>query len=79
MSVPVVIASIIVDIIFSEGSIFGIINPLFIFIVTLTSFLVGYLSIEFLLRIAQKISFGYFCILYGVIAYLIIIPFMAIP
>ena len=79
MSVPVVIASIIVDIIFSEGSIFGIINPLLIVIVTLTSFLVGYLSIEFLLRIAQKISFGYFCILYGVIAYLIIIPFMAIP
>ena len=78
MSVPVVIASIIVDIIFSEGSVFGIINPLLIIIVTLTSFLVGYLSIEFLLRIAQKISFGYFCILYGVIAYLIIIPFMAI-
>ena len=78
MSVPVVIASIIVDIIFSEGSIFGIINPLLIVIVTLTSFLVGYLSIEFLLRIAQKISFGYFCILYGVIAYLIIIPFIII-
>ena len=78
MSVPVVIASIIVDIIFSEGSIFGIINPLIIVIIILTSFLVGYLSIEFLLRIAQKISFGYFCILYGVIAYLIIIPFIII-
>lgn len=76
MSVPVVVASIIVDIIFGGGSIFGIINPLSIVIVTLTSFLVGYLSIEFLLRIAQKISFGYFCILYGVIAYLIIIPFI---
>ncbi|TET58476.1 MAG: undecaprenyl-diphosphate phosphatase [Promethearchaeota archaeon] len=79
MSVPVAIASIIVDIIFSEGSIFGIINPLIIVIVTLISFFVGYLSMEFLLRVAQKISFGYFCILYGVVAYLIIIPFMLIP
>jgi len=78
MSVPVAIASIIVDIIFSEGSIFGIINPLIIVIVTLISFFVGYLSMEFLLRVAQKISFGYFCILYGVVAYLIIIPFMLI-
>ena len=59
MSVPVAIASIIVDIIFGEGSIFGIINPLIIVIIILTSFLVGYVSIEFLLRIAQKISFGY--------------------
>ena len=78
MSVPVAIASIIVDIIFSEGSIFGIINPVITVIIVLISFIIGYLSIEFLLKVAQKISFGYFCILYGIIAYLIILPFIII-
>jgi undecaprenyl-diphosphatase len=78
MSVPVVIGSIIADIIFGEGSILGTINPFIIIIITLTSFLVGYLTIEVLLRIAQKISFGYFCIIYGVIAYLIVVPFMLV-
>lgn len=79
MSVPVAIASIIVDIIFGEGSILGSLDPFLILGTLLTSFLVGYLTIELLLRVAQKISFGYFCILYGVIAYLIIIPFIIIP
>lgn len=78
MSVPVAIASIIVDIIVGEGSIFGTLNFFLIFSTTLISFLVGYLTIDVLLRVAQKISFGYFCILYGVLAYLIIIPFMII-
>ncbi len=79
MSVPVAIASIIVDIIFGEGSILGSLDPFLILGTLLTSFLVGYLTIELLLRVVQKISFGYFCILYGVIAYLIIIPFIIIP
>lgn len=78
MLVPVAIASIIVDIIIGEGSIFGTLNFFLIISTTLISFLVGYLTIEFLLRVAQKISFGYFCILYGVLAYLIILPFMII-
>jgi len=78
MSVPVAIASILVDIVFSEGSIFGTLDILTILITTVVSFLVGYLTIEFLLRIARKINFGYFCILYGVIAYLIIVPFLVI-
>jgi undecaprenyl-diphosphatase len=78
MSVPVAIASIIVDIIFGEGSIF-VLGIILIIITTLISFLVGYLTIEFLLRVAKKINFGYFCILYGIIAYLIILPFMIIP
>jgi undecaprenyl-diphosphatase len=79
MSVPVVIASILVDIVFSEGSIFGTLDILTILITTIVSFLIGYLTIGFLLRVARKINFGYFCILYGVLAYLIILPFMAIP
>ncbi len=79
MSVPVAIASIIVDIIFGEGSVFGLIDPFLIILITIISFLIGYITIEILLHIAQKIGFGYFCISYGVIAYLIIIPFLIIP
>lgn len=79
MSVPVAIASIIVDIIFGEGSILGTLNPFEILLTLVITFLVGYLTIEFLLQLAQKISFGYFCILYGVVAFLIIIPFIIIP
>ena len=78
MSVPVAIASIMVDIIFGEGSVFGTLEPFLIILITIISFLVGYLTIEILLRVAQKISFGYFCISYGVITYLIIIPFIFI-
>jgi len=78
MSVPVALASIIVDILFSGVQIFTILNPILIVLTTLISFLVGYLTIGILLHIAQKINFGYFCIIYGVIAYLIIVPFMII-
>lgn len=78
MSVPVAIASIVVDIIFGEGSVFGSLNIFLIISTTLISFLVGYLTIEVLLRVAQKISFGYFCIIYGVLAYIVILPFMII-
>ncbi|MFW9900174.1 MAG: undecaprenyl-diphosphate phosphatase [Candidatus Thorarchaeota archaeon] len=79
MSVPVALASIIVDIIFGEGSVFGTLEPYLIILSTIISFLVGYLTIELLLRIAQKISFGYFCISYGIIAYIIIVPLLIIP
>ncbi|MHA1987773.1 MAG: undecaprenyl-diphosphate phosphatase [Promethearchaeota archaeon] len=78
MSVPVAIASIVVDMIFGEGSIFGTLDILTILITTIISFLVGYLTIEFLMRITRKINFGYFCILYGVIAYILIVPFLII-
>ena len=76
MSVPVVLASIGMDIIFGEGSVFGTIDIFTILIITAVSFIVGYLSMELLLKIAQKINFSYFCILYGVISFVIIIPFM---
>jgi len=78
MSVPVVIASVIVDIIFGEGSVFGILDPLTILNITLVSFITGYLSIEFLLRIAKKVKFGYFCIIYGIIAYIVVLPIVVI-
>jgi len=76
MSVPVVLASIGMDIIFGEGSVFGTIDIFTILIITAVSFIVGYLSMELLLKIAQKINFSYFCILYGVISFGIIVPFM---
>jgi len=78
MSVPVVFASIGVDIIFSEGSVFGTLDILTIFLITLISFIVGYFSIEILLKIANKIEFGYFCVLYGIITYTIVLPILII-
>ena len=78
MSVPVILASIGVDIIFGEGSIFGSLDIPTILIITIVSFLVGYLTMEILLRVARKVNFGYFCILYGVIAFVIIVPFLFI-
>jgi undecaprenyl-diphosphatase len=76
MSVPVALASIGMDIIFGEGSVFGTIDIFTILIITLVSFIVGYFSMEILLKIAQKINFSYFCIFYGVISFAIIVPFM---
>ncbi|TFF89419.1 MAG: undecaprenyl-diphosphate phosphatase [Promethearchaeota archaeon] len=75
MSVPVVIASVAVDLIFGEGSIFAL-DPFIIILVIIVSFLVGYLTIEVLIRVSKKVNFGYFCIFYGVIAFLVITPFL---
>ncbi|MHA1825011.1 MAG: undecaprenyl-diphosphate phosphatase [Promethearchaeota archaeon] len=76
MSVPVILASIGVDLIFGEGSIFGSLDIPTILVITIVSFLVGYLTMEILLRVARKVNFGYFCILYGVLAFIIIVPFL---
>ncbi|MFX0042166.1 MAG: undecaprenyl-diphosphate phosphatase [Candidatus Hodarchaeota archaeon] len=78
MSVPVVFASIGVDIIFGEGSVFGTLDFLTITVITLVSFSVGYISIEMLLKLAKKVQFGYFCILYGIITYVIVLPILLI-
>ncbi|MFW9770835.1 MAG: undecaprenyl-diphosphate phosphatase [Candidatus Thorarchaeota archaeon] len=74
MSVPVALASIVVDILFGGGYILSVLDPLTIIIVTIVSFIVGYLSMEILIRISKKVQFGYFCILYGIIAWLVIFP-----
>lgn len=76
MSVPVIIASIGVDILFGEGSVFGSLDPITIIVTTIISFLVGYLTMNLLLKIANKIGFGYFCIIYGLVAILIIVPIL---
>ena len=78
MSVPVTIALIIADIIFAEGSVFSELNLIIILISTLICFITGYFSMHLLLKIAQKIQFGYFCISYGIIAVIIILPFFFI-
>jgi undecaprenyl-diphosphatase len=78
MSVPVVFASIGVDIIFGEGSVFGTLDLLTIAIITLVSFCIGYISIEILMKLAKKVQFGYFCILYGIISYAIVLPVLII-
>ncbi|MFW9783695.1 MAG: undecaprenyl-diphosphate phosphatase [Candidatus Heimdallarchaeota archaeon] len=74
MSVPVALASIVVDILFGGGYMLSVLDPLTIIIVTIVSFIVGYLSMEILIRISKKVQFGYFCILYGIIAWLVIFP-----
>ncbi len=79
MSVPVALASIAVDILFGEGSVFGSLDIITILVATVVSFIVGYLTMELLLRMAKKIEFGYFCLVYGIIAFAIIIPFLLIP
>ena len=76
MSAPVAIASIGVDIIFGEGSVFGTLHITTILVTTGISFLIGYLTMEGLLKIAQKINFSYFCIFYGIVAFLIVIPIL---
>jgi len=78
ISVPAVIGSIFVDIIFSDGSVFGTLDLFTILLTTVISFIVGYLTIEVLLKVAKKLNFGYFCIGYGLIAFLVIIPFLII-
>ncbi|TFF97123.1 MAG: undecaprenyl-diphosphate phosphatase [Promethearchaeota archaeon] len=76
ISVPAAFGSIFVDLIFGQWSILGTLDLLTIIVVTLISFIVGYATIDFFLKLARKIEFGYFCIAYGIISYLIIIPFL---
>jgi len=74
MSVPAIIGSIFVDIIFAKGSVFAFLDVFTIILITLISFLVGYIAMELLLQIAKKVGFNYFCIIYGIIAFAVIIP-----
>jgi len=76
MSVPAVLAAIAVDYLFGEYPIFGIIDPVTFLIVTLVTFLVGYFMMDLIIRFARKIQFGYFCIAFGVIAFILIVPFL---
>ena len=75
MSVPVALAAIGLD--FISGDPMGV-GITVILIATGVSFLVGYLSMEVLMKLAKKIEFGYFCVIYGIIAFCIIIPFLLI-
>lgn len=73
MSVPVAFAAILLD--FISGDAMGL-DITTILIATTVSFMVGYLSMEVLLKLAEKIEFGYFCLIYGITAFCIIIPFL---
>ena len=74
VSVPAVLGAIFVDIIFAKGSVFAFLDVFTIILITLISFIVGYLTMDLLLKIAKKVGFNYFCIIYGVIALAVIIP-----
>ncbi|MGV9173907.1 MAG: undecaprenyl-diphosphate phosphatase, partial [Promethearchaeia archaeon] len=79
MSVPAALGSTGVDILFNQGSIIGSLDIFLLLSVTLISAIVGYISINLLLKVAKKIEFGYFCIFYGIIAFAVIVPFMLLP
>ena len=78
MSAPVVIASIGVDVLFGEGSVFGTLDIITILVTTGISFVIGYLTMGGLLKVARKINFSYFCIFYGIIAFVFILPVLII-
>ena len=78
MSAPVVIASLGVDVLFGEGSVFGTLDIITILVTTAISFVIGYLTMGGLLKIARKINFSYFCIFYGIIAFVFILPVLII-
>ncbi|TFG05745.1 MAG: undecaprenyl-diphosphate phosphatase [Promethearchaeota archaeon] len=75
MSIPVSLAAIALDFL-TEGSVFTFLDPLTVIILTAISFAIGYLTIAALLRLARKIQFGYFCIVYAVITFAVILPFL---
>ena len=78
MSAPVVIASLGVDVLFGEGSVFGTLDIITILVTTAISFVIGYLTMGGLLKVARKINFSYFCIFYGIIAFILILPILII-
>jgi undecaprenyl-diphosphatase len=78
MSAPVVIANIGVDVLFGGGSVFGTLDILTILVTTAISFIIGYLTMGGLLKVARKINFSYFCIFYGIIAFVFILPILVI-
>ena len=78
MSAPVVIASLGVDVLFGEGSVFGTLDIITILVTTAISFVIGYLTMGGLLKVARKINFSYFCIFYGIIAFILILPVLII-
>jgi len=73
MSVPVAFAAIGLDFISGDAMRLDLTT---ILVATIFSFIVGYLSMEVLLKLAKKIEFGYFCLIYGIVAFCIIIPFL---
>ena len=78
MSAPVVIASIGVDVLFGGGSVFGTLDIITILVTTGISFVIGYLTMGGLLKVARKINFSYFCIFYGILSFVFILPVLII-
>ena len=64
MSIPAVIGANVLE--FSGGSIMAF-NPLLIIVGILFSFIAGYLSIDLLMRIAHRMRFDLFCVIFGAI------------
>lgn len=65
MSIPAILIAVIAIIVF-EGFYFGTSS----LIALVTSFLFGLLTIKLLMRVAEKINFGWFCIIFGLLSIL---------
>ena len=76
MSLPAIIAAAGFDFIQSDFQIPGDITGIIVMIGV--AFIVGLVTMEILIRIAQKISFGYFCIAFGAVAIILVIIGLAI-
>ncbi|MFO8019742.1 MAG: undecaprenyl-diphosphate phosphatase [Promethearchaeia archaeon] len=76
MSVPAVLGSIGIEILFNEQSIVGSLDIFLLLSLTLISAIFGYISIDLLLKLAKKMKFTYFCIIYGMFPFAVIVPFM---
>ncbi|MFW9909225.1 MAG: undecaprenyl-diphosphate phosphatase [Candidatus Thorarchaeota archaeon] len=73
MSVPAVVGIFAVEILSNDAALLSV-NPLDVLLMGIIVFITGLLSMEFLLRIARKVSFWKLCLLLALVAILFGIP-----
>ena len=71
MSVPVVLGAVFLDL----PSLTSTISVQAALIMILTSMVIGYLTMDLLLRVARKVNFSMFCVLLGVITIILVVIF----
>ena len=71
MSVPVVLGAVFLDL----PSLTSTISVQAALIMILTSMVIGYLTMDLLLRVASKVNFSMFCVLLGVITIILVVIF----
>ncbi|MHA1805648.1 MAG: undecaprenyl-diphosphate phosphatase, partial [Promethearchaeota archaeon] len=74
MYIPFFIISLLLEVLFKNNSVFKISTLLNLLLSLSFSFLGAYLMMSILIKLVKKLSFNYFCILYGLISFIMIIP-----